>query len=233
MPSYLDKLPESARRVGRAENEITLLTDPAEIETIRRQRAEDVRRGALPPGSDNIGIAFEDEYFLVVRDAVRFPSGERGTYVRVFERSALDGPSGVVMVAARNGRVLLRRMFRHATRSWELECPRGFREAGRTVAETLEDEARQELGLPIIRTEHLGHVAPNTGLFAGVAEAFYIEVGDGRPQPRPDPQEALGGIEECPADELLRRVASGDIRDGFSLSALFLAHSRGLLASSS
>jgi ADP-ribose pyrophosphatase len=211
MTDYLHRLPESARYPGDVEKgEILLVTD----HTGRPAR---------------FGIVFEDEYLVVVRDLVRFPSGQSGSYVRIFEKSALDGPSGVVIVPMRDGRVLLRRVFRHATRAWELECPRGFREHGQTLDAAVIMEVDQELGLPMTRVTPLGSIAPNTGLFAGIAEAYCVELGPGVPHPRPEAQEAFGPIEEVTASELAGRIASGQIRDGFTLSALILAHARKLV----
>lgn len=230
MNNYLARLPQAARRTGSvANNEIELVTDPSDIETIRAARRQRVQRGDLPSTSDDLGIVFEDDYFVIVRDPVRFPSGELSTYVRIFEKSALDGPSGAILVAVRRRRVLLRRMFRHATRAWELECPRGFRERDQTIEQTVAIETRQELGLSIERIEPLGTVSPNTGLFAGFASAFFIEVGDEDPRPRPEPHEAMGAIEELPTSAVFERIANGEIRDGLTLASLMLAHTRGLL----
>ena len=66
-----------------------------------------------------------------MRDPVRFPSGKLGTYLRILEPSALDGAAGVVLLPVRDNVIFLREVFRHATRRWELELPRGSLQARR------------------------------------------------------------------------------------------------------
>ena len=72
----------------------------------------------------------------------------------------------------------LREIFRHATRRWELECPRGFRKSGMTAAETETQEIAEELGLEIEGMHYLGEINGNTGLLAGIA---HVERSDESP----------------------------------------------------
>src|ERR1700716_239680 len=113
-PRYLKKLPESARKLGDAR--------AGEIEIISKSDAPKIR--------EKTGILLEDKLHFYVRDAVRFPSGETRTQMRVIGCTMFDGPSGVIALPSRNGRIVLREMFRHATRQWGLEAPRGQRETG-------------------------------------------------------------------------------------------------------
>ena len=111
-PRYLQKLPESTRYAGDA--------GEGEIEIIDKKEAPKIRA--------RTGILIEDKLHFFVRDAVKFPSGEVRTQMRVIGCTMSDGPSGVVALASRDGKIYLREMFRHATRRWELETPRGQRE---------------------------------------------------------------------------------------------------------
>jgi ADP-ribose pyrophosphatase len=211
MDDYLHALPEPARRPGAA--------SAGEIELV------DAAPGDLPTG-----ILYEDRYVLVVRDAVRFPSGDRGTYLRIFERAGLTGATGVVLLPLREGTVYLRRVFRHATRAWELECPRGVRGAGQTVEEAVGSELAEELGYGVDRAHPLGEVAPNTGLLAGTASVFLVDLGAPLAAgATPERTEAFGAVERVSPARLFELVAAGAIRDGFTLSAVTLAVARGLL----
>ena len=43
------------------------------------------------------GILYEDSFVLLVRDAVKFPSGKLGYYVRVIEQAELRGTAGTIV----------------------------------------------------------------------------------------------------------------------------------------
>ena len=75
----------------------------------------------------SIGIVLEDEYIIVVRDPVKFPSGTTGTYLRIFERSGLDGPDGIIY---------LRMVFvmLHVTGNWNV------------LSEAVKQEITEEFG---------------------------------------------------------------------------------------
>lgn len=216
---YLSRLPSSNKGDFRR-GEIELITDAADIAKLSNDPSG-LRSAA--GGIGKVGIVYEDRYILVVRDLVRFPNGKIGTYLRIFERAALDGALGVVVLPLRDKRILMREVFRHATRNWELELPRGMRNAGTTDGESVEIELAQELGMLATGIERLGEVSGNTGLLAGLAALYLAHVGDGDASPRPEESEAFGKIRAFSVDEADRAVASGRIRDGFTISALYLA----------
>src|SRR5919204_1099346 len=132
-PRYIQSLPESARYIGNAKED--------EIEIIDRREAPRIRA--------KTGIVIEDKLHYFVRDAVKYPSGEIGTSMRVIGCTMNDGPSGVVALCSRDGNIFLRETFRHATRRWELETPRGRRETGVSAAEAARKEIDEELGFRV------------------------------------------------------------------------------------
>jgi ADP-ribose pyrophosphatase len=229
---YLERLPPALRERGESSNgEIEIVTEPELLQRIIALRAHGSGATAVEstePDGD-LGIVFEDEYLLVVRDPVRFPSNELGTYIRVIERANLSGSLGVVALPERGGRILLREIFRHANRRWELEAPRGMREAQHSIEETLELEIAQELGLPILSAHPLGSIAANSGILSGDTEMFFIRVGKGDEISQPELTEALGRIVELSVPELMSRIASGEIKDAHTLSAVVRAISLGYL----
>jgi ADP-ribose pyrophosphatase len=232
LTDYLLRLPPEARYPGDpGAGEIALVTEAgarARIEAERRAR------WSAAPAADGehgeLGVVFEDEYVMVVRDPVAFPSGTTGTYVRIFERSGLDGPSGVLAVPVRGGRVLLRRAFRHATRAWELECPRGFRANGEDPVAAMGRELAEELGIAVVDVRRLGEAWPNTGLLASRVHTYFVRLDEGPARAAPEAQEAFGSVVEIAFAELAGYIARGEIRDALTLSGLFQAQAHGLLA---
>jgi len=212
-PRYLKKLPQSASYKGDA--------SAGEIEIIDKRAAPKVRA--------KTGILIEDTLHFFVRDAVKFPSGEVRTQMRVIGCTMSDGPSGVVALAWRDGKVFLRKMFRHATRRWELETPRGQRETGFSAEEAARKEIDEELGFQVKSIEKIGDVCGDTALLASTLPIFWAELKPGPPRDHPEKSEAFGEIVSLTPAQLRSRVLKGDIRDGYTLSAITFAQLAGKL----
>jgi 8-oxo-dGTP pyrophosphatase MutT (NUDIX family) len=212
-PRYLKKLPESARILGDAK--------AGEIEIISKSEAPKIR--------EKTGIVLEDKMHFFVRDAVKFRNGETRTQMRVIGCTMFDGPSGVVALPTRNGKIVLREMFRHATRQWGLEAPRGQRETGYTAEDAIRKELDEELGFPVKTVERIGEVSGDTALLASSLPVFWAELGNGPPRDHPEGSEALGRIVELTPAELRQRIARAEIRDGYTLAAITLAWVAGRL----
>ena len=229
--AYLARVP--GPRGDSSVGEIEILTDEDAVRGVMRDRSARLEQQSEHATADQrtgVGVVFEDEYVLVVRDAVRFPSGTTGTYLRILPRPALDGAIGVVLLPVLEGRILLRRVFRHATRAWELECPRGFREPSRTALEAVHQETAEEVGAAIANVRTLGQICADTGLIAGCAEAFLVELAGEPGDAAPEASEAFGEMRRYTAPQLLEAIGRGDIRDSFTLSAISLALARGWLS---
>jgi ADP-ribose pyrophosphatase len=212
-PRYLKKLPESVRYEGDAE--------AGEIEIIDKRAAPKIRA--------KTGVLIEDRLHFFVRDAVKFPSGEIRTQMRVIGCTMADGPSGVVALAFRDGKVFLREMFRHATRRWELETPRGQRETGFSAEEAARKEIDEELGFRVKSIERIGDVSGDTAILASTLPVFWAELAPGAPRDHPEKSEAFGKIVSLTAPQLKERILRGDIRDGYTLSAILFAQLAGKL----
>lgn len=221
--NYLEQLPRTARALGNSrEGEIEILLGAAP----EGEHHEDTTGKPLDLPT---GIVFEDDYILVVRDAVRFPSGREGTYLRIFERPDLTGSSGSVCIPIRDGSIFLVKVYRHATRSWELEFPRGSRSTGEDPRVTAKREVEEEIGLKVIRATRLGEICANSGLLAGIADVFLVQLGPGAPVPDSEGNEAIREVVVMPVSELKRIIFHGGVRDGYTLAALMLADSGGHL----
>jgi ADP-ribose pyrophosphatase len=117
-----------------------------------------------------IGVVNEDQYWIWLRDAVYFPKGVPGTYNRLLWKSELEGKcSGVaVLPVLPSGQVILILNFRHATRSWELELPRGGIKPGETQEEAALRELKEETGFIAFSTAFLGEIAVDTGTLSSI-----------------------------------------------------------------
>ncbi|WP_069804344.1 NUDIX hydrolase [Thermogemmatispora onikobensis] len=170
------------------------------------------------------GLAYRDQYLLVLRDAVRFPDGALGTYLRLVEPR--EHTPGVAILPMYQGKVLLLRHFRHATRTWHLEIPRGFGWQGCTREESAYRELEEELGARPLRLVPLGQIHPNTGMTAECDELFYAEVAA---YGETDRREAIQEILPTPLPLFERLLRENEITDSFTLAAYAQAKARGLL----
>jgi ADP-ribose pyrophosphatase len=209
----MDDLPAAARITGDAE--------AGEIQIVRQDESKEKENPT--------GILFTDDMHLFVSDAVLFPGGKTGTQMRVIGTSMYDGPSGVVALASRDGRIFLREIFRHGTRRWELEAQRGRREEGFTSEKAVLKELQEELGYPVLRVTHIGDVSGDTALMASTLPVYWAELGDGPRRDDPEASEAFGRVIELTPGELSERIARGDIKDGYTLSAITFACAAGRL----
>ena len=180
-------------------------------------------------GAQATGVLFEDKYLLVVRDPVRFPSGRQGTYIRIVEKPALHGPAGVVALCQRDGQLYFLRNFRHATRTWEVECVRGFCEPGVAPEEMVRREIHEELGAQTQAVVWLGDTHSNSGLLAGTAKLYLATLAAPPATRSAEDAEAIAATLAVPVAEVDRFLIETPVRDGFSLSAIALARARGLL----
>ena len=121
-----------------------------------------------------IGILYQDSYIMLLRDAVRHPNGENGTYIRIVYKSK---GFGVVMLPLlkkeKSEKIFLLKHFRHANRKEYLELPRGFAEDG---VNNVQKELLEEIGYGVESLQYLGKVAPDTGMIAGEALVYAVVV---------------------------------------------------------
>lgn len=227
--SYLSRLPQTYRYLGRyQEGEIEISTDPAVIKAVVQTRKSKTFARARPTDClensfDHVGIVFEDEYLLVVRDPVTFKNGKTGSYLRVFERAVLTGQAGVVILPVRNNLIYFNRIFRHATRQWEIELPRGYRDEGCSLEEAVEIELSQEVGIEMDSIRSLGEIHPNTGLLVGSVQAYFVTLAPGDASSAPEDGESISETLALSLADVHQKVIAGEIKDGFTLSALYLA----------
>lgn len=220
---YLKQYPTTLGSYGNYKNgEIKIILDEAKIEEVE----------ALT--NRKAGVVAEDRYWIWLNDVVRFPKGNYGVYGRILWRGSLKGIPGVaVMPVLPNGKVALNRNFRHATRSWECELPRGGVDPGKNASEAAFRELKEETGYIVEELELLGYMHPDTGITNTIVPVYRgVVVKEGRAEL--EDSEAIEAVEAFSVEELKKGFLQGypettidgelvkvSLRDPFLAFALF------------
>jgi ADP-ribose pyrophosphatase len=218
---YFDVVRERPDRFLNPKGDIyEILLDPARMEHAQSEARRNRVGEGLPSDDIRVGVLAEDPYLLVMRDAVRFADGSYGLYNRLMV------PSGAAVLPVHDGRIVLLHRFRHGTRAWHLEAPRGsFSGRG-----THEDEARRELEEEIgaVATEliDLGQLHSTTGCLDEAHHLYMARIGS---VGVPDRHEAIVEFCSLTVDETARRIGDGSITDGPTLALFLRARLRGLI----
>lgn len=245
---YFAHLEEMGKPMGDfRDGEIEIVVDPVEIEQVRQvQKARLLNKGYTPEQAEEftrIGVVSEDQYWVWLRDAVYFPKGVPGTYDRIVWRNELNGelPGVAVLPILPSGRIVLNLNYRHATRSWELEVPRGRLFPQETLEAAALREVKEETGLSPTQLTYLGLVAPDSGvlsstipIFIGRTETNAIDLSSSSPEY----SEAIADAISFTKEELEKGLLQGylevqgkqvPMRDSFLTFALYQAQLRNLL----
>ena len=203
---------------------ITILLDEDEIREAEAQMAHWLESKGMPEEWSRVGIVYHDQYARLLRDAVRFPGGFLGTYIRSVGKG--DDTPGVIILPLYNGQVLLIRHFRHATRTWHIEIPRGFGKKGLSSEENARREMKEETGATISRLVSLGSTYPDAAVSTECDALFYAEIESyGMAQEK----EAITEILPTSVPEFERMIRENEITDGFTLAAYARAKAHSLL----
>lgn len=202
----------------------TILLDRDEIREAEETVGRRLEAKGAPAEWASVGVAYRDQYLTILRDAVRFPDGSLGTYIRMVDWG--EGAPGVIVLPVYQGQVALVRHFRHATRQWHLELPRGFGEKGHTNEENARRELEEEIGAEVTRLVSLGSSYPDAGASSEFDVFYYAEIAS---YTQPDAQEAIAEIVLVSPREFERMMRDDQITDGFTLMAYARAKLHGLL----
>jgi ADP-ribose pyrophosphatase len=201
---------------------IDIVTDRAEIARIESAMADRFSAKGLPRDWACAGVFYEDPYLLVLRDAVIFPDGQPGLYHRAVGKH--DGPTGVAILGRYQGEFILVRHFRHPTRSWHLEIPRGAIDPGENSTQMAHVEISEEIGGTIASMTRMGVLHGASAFMRHQVVLVFAELSEiGTP--------ALGeGVADivrvAPAD-LERLICDSAITDSFTVAAAYHAKLRG------
>jgi ADP-ribose pyrophosphatase len=243
--SYLRQLSQSEGNFQKGEIQIVLdAKEIAKVEALQKNRLQ--QKGLSQAEAEQFsrtGVVCEDQYLMLIRDAVYFPKGIPGTYDRIIWKTALEGSyTGVaVMPVLANGRIVLNLNYRHATRSWELELPRGGILTNETKEAAALREVKEETGCIASAVTYLGEMAPDTGILSAIIPVFMGKVKQ-QETSSPEYSEAIGDVIAFTKDELKKGILQGflevslhgekkcvPLRDPFLTFALFQAELRDAL----
>ena len=142
----------------------------AEIEEIAQARL--INKGYSSSQAkewSRVGIIAEDQYLYWIRDAVIFPSEAKGTYDRIIWKSGIHGAPGVAILPYLPDRkIIVNLNYRHATRSWEIELPRGMRKKNETLRMAAIRELKEETGYQLDEILLLGTMAVDSGILTSL-----------------------------------------------------------------
>ncbi|MEO5374791.1 MAG: NUDIX hydrolase [Alphaproteobacteria bacterium] len=206
------------------EGGVTVLLERDEIRAIEEGQADRLQARGLPREWARIGVHYEDQYVLVVRDAVRFPDGSPGTYFRILTKPFDNG--GAVVLPLYQGRVVLLRHFRHSTRTWHLEAPRGSAEPGQTKEDVARREVAEELGGVVASLTSLGALHVSTSYFRDTMGMFLAELSE---VGEPALEEGITGLVQVSPAEFERMIVTDQVTDSHTLAAYGRAKAMGVL----
>ncbi|MBI5346952.1 MAG: NUDIX hydrolase [Chlamydiae bacterium] len=189
-----------------------------------------------------VGVVAEDRFWIWIRDAIILPTGEYNTYNRFISQKGLNGPAGVVVLAVNpNNDILVNLIYRHATRNWEIELPRGGRDKGETTLAAAKREVKEETGYIITDIFPLGTITTDSGIFTNFLEVFFAKI-DKLENTSRDDEEVIATVITLSKNKVLDIFCDGKLeivvngqkitaycRDSFFAYALLLAEKKGLL----
>ena len=227
--------------------EIEVVTEPARIKDIEKlQKARCLKQGMSESDAilaSKIGLIAEDLYWIFLRDAVVFPTGAEGTYNRIIWKSSLDnGPCGVaILPLLPEGKIAAIVAFRHATRVWELEIPRGVRQSQESIKTALERELEEETGFHAKESIYLGDMTPDPGMASTITPVYLAKI-EKQGLANQDYSEAILGVKTFTIQEIKEALVKGYleldikgrkekvyVRDSYLTYALFLAECKGII----
>ena len=249
--SYVSLLEEYSKYLGSSGNhnkgEIEITLDPKKIHKIEKiQKNRLLKKGFSSEHAiefSRVGVVAEDNYWIWLRDGVIFPSGSVGTYDRLAWKASLNGTTGVaVMPVTPDGRIALLLNYRHATRSWEIELPRGLRNASETPKQAASREVQEETGLQCDTFVSLGNMLPDSGCLNSVIPVFLGKVSS-EGKANPEDSEAIASNLFLSKKEIKKSLKRGYmelnvqgrslkayVRDPFLTFALLQAEIRGVFS---
>ena len=203
-----------------ADDGITILTTDSGIADAEAAAKLMLQKKGLPSCFGQVGLVYEDQYVWFLRDAVRFKNDSLGTYIRIVHKNLEF--AGVAIIPRLDRKFVLIRHFRHATRKWHWEVPRGFADS-RNPIDTVNAELKEEIGALAINVCQLGTYFPDSGLLASSVHVYLADVAIGEAS---DEVEPISKIQSFDFQELNTMIRGGHIDDGFTLVAIAFLRSK-------
>jgi len=218
---YLALVRERPDRFTNPDGDIyEILLDTPQMDRARRDAERHRRDERLPSDDTRVGVLAVDPYLMVMRDAVRFADGTYGLYNRLMV------PSGAAILPVLGDTIALLHRFRHGTRRWHVEAPRGSFSGVGTRRDEAERELFEEIGARPIELIDLGELHSTTGCLDEEHQLYLARI---EALGAADRHEAIESIKVLPIPAVERMIADGQITDGPTLALFLRARLRGYL----
>jgi ADP-ribose pyrophosphatase len=158
-------------------------------------------------------MVFRGKVFGVRRDEVVEPGGLRAT------REVIAHPGSVVLLPVfEDGRILMIRQYRYATRQYLWELVAGRIDEGESVKEAAIRELKEETGYTAKRLSEFLDVFPTPGF---LEERMHILLAEGLKAGEAEPEADEKIISHAyRVNELKRMMKQGKLRDGKSIAGI-------------
>lgn len=164
-----------------------------------------------------LGLLVEDKYITLLRDLVEFPNGHRGGYNRIINSAVFrNGGMGVAILPIFENKIVLLKIFRHPTRQWSLEVPRGFGEANLTLPETARKELDEEIQGNADQLIDLGPLHSNSGLEGNEIRLFFARLSS---YGHLELNEGINEVELVEMSKFEKLISNATITDSFTIAA--------------
>ena len=161
-------------------------------------------------GAGTRTVEHENPWFRVLR---------HGKFYFVDEPKARN--AAVVFIEFQ-GQLVLIEQYRVASGCMLLATPRGYGEGQETSVACAAREAFEETGFRLMESElqFLGRIRPNSAILTSVVDVYFgVAVEKGEQQIDAD---EVVDVVLCAYEEFDRRIAGGDVTDGFTLAGYLL-----------
>ena len=204
-----------------ANSPIVILNDDRDIAAAQTEEAARRRRNNQLSPDVRVGVLAADPYLgMLTRDAVRFADQSLGIYNRHV------GEAGCVILPRIGDRIVLMRIFRHATRDWAWEFPGGRISPGENPDITALHELEEEIGATGASLQALGTIHPYPAFSSTRIHLYKATIeGFGGPQIA----EGILAIDTVSPAQLLEMVDTGAITDASAIACVLKAQLRGLI----
>jgi len=203
-----------------------ILTNSQVIKRWVDKKNNSLREKGLPKAWGDIGVILDDPYIVVIRDLIKFPNGHAGGYLRLINKSELQGGTSVVILPEYRDKLVLQLIFRHPQREWSWEIPRGFGEPNLSAEHNVRKEIREEIQGEISHLCDLGIYYSNTGLDGNKINLFYAKL---KSVGKANINEGIKKIRYVTVSKFEKMIRESEIKDGFTIAAYARAKLRELI----
>lgn len=195
---------------------LQIIKNKEQIKAWEKKQKNSLREQGLPETWAEIGVVYEDPHICIFRDLVRFPSGNLNGYFRIMNTADLKGGQGSVILPLFEEKIILLRQFRHSTRQWHWELPRGFGVPHLSAEENAHKEIREEVEGEISELIDLGTYHSNTGIEANKVRLYAARL---KSIGKTNREEGIQSFRLVSVAELQDMIRLEKVTDGFTIAA--------------